>query len=549
MNGSEQRDVQPTNEIQVKILKDLERYLLRAKFKRALQTFETKLEALTPGPDPDEPMCRMRLRAMAVEVLDYFGRYDQARALITAAGAQCLDFLQDLEGGVRPAPRNDEDRRVLKQRVWLVLHYGMSLYREGRYEDAKRKFEICRKVIDAHLTTQSYKSHGTLARAYYSLGLVHRELFAYTSAKYNFTKSIECAWDSAQAHSPIQAARRQFSDLVVCKCLALGLSYVYFNEGRADLAKPILLAARNMLARSSETLIKSYIDVIYACVLRSAHGDDEKQLSDALSLLHEAHNVFTDHHHDGYKVRAAYHLAITLIQKAITQPNSRGESLRAARQYVDEVALYARARNDISFACNALIMGSRIDRWEGKPFSAQEKAGEALTIGHERIVIRVDALIARGEARVDLGYISDAINDFDAALRSGFDNLKVRAVCHLHLANAFLQQNDIRRSHQHLDHWKELKPVLQNAFARHLELKVTTAWKSTTKDFIVRWETIGHEPAQLETKLHGFLTAWAKANSKSDEQAAALLKISKQTFYNWRAAAEKLEDSEKKAQN
>ena len=46
--------------------------------------------------------------------------------------------------------------------------------------------------------------------------------------------------------------------------------------------------------------------------------------------------------------------------------------------------------------------------------------------------------------------------------------------------------------------------------------------------------------------MHGFLVEWAKSKTSSDEEAFKLLKISKQTFYNWRGVADKLKAQEAK---
>ena len=135
---------------------------------------------------------------------------------------------------------------------------------------------------------------------------------------------------------------------------------------------------------------------------------------------------------------------------------------------------------------------------------------------------------------MDLGNYVQAEDDFERALGAGHDNPKVRAACHLQLCCALLAQKDYRRAAQHFDAWKLLKPQLRNAFLEALEGRVAGAFREVTKDFVAHWSAQSHDPAQLERKLHAFLVDWATSRTLTDEAAAKLLKVSKQTFYNWR---------------
>ncbi len=529
------------------ILKRLERKLLAADFEAAVVIVRDEvlpLFAHSPHPSVDE-LTNLRLRAMAAEVLDYFGGYVEARELIEEVGTQCFEILLAMEAGHQQPPSTEADRRLLKQQVWIVLHHGSTFYRHSRYEDAKRRFILCRDIAATHVTTGSYQANGTLARAYYLIGLVYRELFDYSAAKYNFTLSIDYAWKALQKSS---AQRVPLADLTIAKCLGLGLAWVHYTEGRADLAIPLLLAARNLLSHSAEQVIRAYVDVVYASVQRSEKGDDPGELSDSIRLLKQAHQLFEAKQHFGYKVRAAYHLALGYIQQAqhATASSAQAQSLTDAMSFVEEMKEYSRKHGDIGFHCNALICESRIARFCGKAIVAEEHACAALEMGHERPFVRVDALIARGEARFDLGKYAGAAEDFKLAFASGKDNQKVRAALHLHLTRTFLRQNDIRRALHHFESWKELRPNVKNAFLLSLERRVTVDLNEATQDFMARWSSPNHDPLTLERKLHGFLVEWAKSRTSSDEEAAKLLKISKQTFYNWRAAAAKVNVQEAK---
>ena len=108
-------------------------------------------------------------------------------------------------------------------------------------------------------------------------------------------------------------------------------------------------------------------------------------------------------------------------------------------------------------------------------------------------------------------------------------------------------QNDLRRETQHFDRWKELKPTIRTALLLRFERGVVGELNAVTQDFVACWSSPSHDPVRPERKLHGFLVEWAKARGR--QAMKKLLKIPKQTYYNWRAAASKISASEPKLRN
>jgi hypothetical protein len=528
-------------------LSDLEKKLLSADFEGALVIVQDEVhvhlreDAVRMTPELES----LRMRAMAAEVLDYFGRYVEARAVIEKDGQRCQRVLEDLRDCRVRGPQTDAQRKMLKQRCWVVIHWGYIFYRAGELAGARDRFLLCRTIAESHLTTAGYPASGTLARIYYCLGLVAREQYDYRSAKEHFTQSMAHAW---QALAGVASGRRRpqrslssqaaLTDFNIAKCLALGLAWVHYTEGELQLAIPLLLAARTLLSKSREEIIKGYVNVVYACVLRSARGDDPDLLEEAITLLREARSVFVTKKHDYYRVRAAYHLALAYLQKARNGGPAREQALEEAMSFVSEIKGYGHRADDRLFLCNAAVIESRIDRHRGNFLRALDRAREAFELGREHPFGLVDAYIARGEARFATGDSAGAEDDFEAALQAGGDNPKVRAVCLLQLARAYTQGKDVKRAAQYFEGWKTVRGRVENVFMRHLEPIVERAMHDLTEDFIVRWSSPQLDQRKL-SELRSFLVKWAKARSSSDEAAARLVGVSKQTYYNWKNAPAK----------
>src|SRR5207253_494839 len=119
----------------------------------------------------------------------------------------------------------------LKQKVWVVSHYGVTFYRRGLLGDARWRFQLCLKVARDYLPDDA---DGTRARIYYLLGLLDRETHDHKTALRNFTESMNYAWKTlARQHdqqdgSPLNERVRfqaTLRDVNLARCLGLGLAW------------------------------------------------------------------------------------------------------------------------------------------------------------------------------------------------------------------------------------------------------------------------------------------------------------------------------------
>jgi hypothetical protein len=177
---------------------------------------------------------------------------------------------------------------------------------------------------------------------------------------------------------------------------------------------------------------------------------------------------------------------------------------------------------------------------------AEEAAIQALKVGGVQRFVKIDALIACGEARLELNRMDDACKDFLAAQREALDNRKVQAVCHLHLARAYLQKDNHSLALRHQAESTRYLSHVDNAFIAQLAQTVESMIeKAAGSDFYIPFSTSELDPWEVEQKLRGFLTKWAQHKAGGEYEPWKVLGVSKQTFYNWKSDTETASESRK----
>lgn len=483
--------------------------------------------------------------SMSADLLDYFGQFAAAKGRLNPVAAEAERRLRSLVEQRKGRPRSNDDRKVLKCWVWILIQQAMVSYREIQFDRALRLLRICEDaILGAIRAIPGYPCSGTLARINYSIGLVYRERFDFASAKKEFLKSIEFSWKSVREKSdkipgkPFQQPR--WTDLAIAKSLALGLGFVYHSEGQPDLALPVLLSAKNLLARLEENLISTYVDLIYFDARRSAYGEDQAIVDESITGLERCYALFLDFGHDLYRARAVYSLALAFSQRARpdeTKPlaTSGEHDLKRAEKYADELMKYGVESSDPRAEAYSMLCRSRIERKRNHFLEAQSLATDTMrVVGDAHAHVYVSALIARAEAFLRLDKTNDALSDFHEAAERAMGNLRARAICLLRMAEIHAKKHNSRLASRCFEEWKQISPQISNAYLRRLECAAQTAIEAISSDFIVRVTDDHLDPEDLERRLHGFLARWAAPRSKSDQQAAALLGISRQTLVNWR---------------
>jgi tetratricopeptide (TPR) repeat protein len=426
----------------------------------------------------------------------------------------------------------------MKQRVWTAIHWAYTFYRKHDYTRAEALLNLCRKSLGV-IATDGDLCYAAQARVAYALGLIHRQRHEYAPAKSEFTACIDFANQALEANRERNGILAEYT---VAKALALGLGWICYTEAAMQLAEPLLLSARTLLSRIEDRIISKYVDVVHACIQRAKHGNDHAVLQKVIEMLQSSYGTFAEADHVKYKVIAGNELALAYLQEARMagdrhDENQRNQALDIAREYADEVIRLA--PEDIRWKCSALVIRSRVCRHRSEYKKALEFADTAVRESATDVFSSIDGYIAVGEAALALQRYKQAAEAFGKALALGGENPKVRAVCHLHLADTFIEEHDERKAKEHFDQWLRVEDLVENAFVIDLARTVAAKMDALTANFFVSMAEKKLIADEEEALLHGFLVRWARKNSKTDEEAAKLLGKTKATMYTWeRTAAE-----------
>jgi tetratricopeptide (TPR) repeat protein len=482
------------------------------------------------------------------EVLEYFGKTAEAREIVENEGRLVYGSLLDM------ASPSAAQRRLARQKVWLVLHYCYCcLYRQHEYHKALRVIETCYKVVETRLKDDAFPCYYTRARLWSCRAAVHVQLWqldeaqrCYETAVHFIYKRLELE-KKKKPHDLKRIAQEETrANYEVAKCLALGIGWTQLTRGLLQDARVNVLTALVMLSPINDVLRKAYVQLLLASIERTEAGFDVERLDHAIEIVKQPHRIFTEYNHARYKSRADYELSLAYLYrgKAEEERSSHSAATRyysQAEKRIKEVLKFSRGMHDTRWECIAFIVLSRIARFRKRPEEAREFADNACLLASsapEDVQIRLDAYISRGESLVEDPHVTsekidEALHDFQNALKLAENNQKAYGVCHLHLADGYLRQNNVRKAWEHFQNWESIKGKIQHGLVHGIAAKIGQQIVEATQEwcFISGEQTLNYE--HHDRKLREFLMGRAAARHKSVDGIADGLGIKRATYYNW----------------
>jgi tetratricopeptide (TPR) repeat protein len=212
----------------------------------------------------------------------------------------------------------------------------------------------------------------------------------------------------------------------------------------------------------------------------------------------------------------------------------RASHFQKSQKLIDRVAKSPFIENDKRTRGQSLITESRLRRAEGKTREAVDAAHRALEFAEASGLGRVDCLITLGEAKLEAGDASGAIDYFERAMGYGRLNRKLLAVGHLHLSRAYLKAGKPSQALEHFHSWQETQPGRENAFIRTLAESIELEVARLTADFTVP-RGVPDLTAEIQiNRLRKWLAQIAlQRESDNYSRASQLLKISESTVKTW----------------
>jgi tetratricopeptide (TPR) repeat protein len=329
----------------------------------------------------------------------------------------------------------------------------------------------------------------------------------------------------------------------MARCVGLGIGWIAYNEASLSEAAAALVMARHLLRPAKAKLISAYLDVVQATIMMSESTEPTNILK-AIEILGAGYSKFAPSgkpRHTHYALRCQNELALAYLRLALACKDDSQqfqENLRHAENYVAKVKETARPilKAELRSYCTALITEARIKRARDKPDEALALAEEAKREGAGIELIRVDALIAVGEAELARQVYNKSISAFLEALERGRENRKDAAVCHLHLCRAYLLDNQLAKAKEYFARWESMKGGIGNAFITDMALTVEKMLAHSFKNFELTKEDIerdGDHSKYLDS-LRRWLAHTALALNNGDIKAAGRwLKVHSATVAEW----------------
>ena len=466
-----------------------------------------------------DPTDRLRQACMSSDVLDYGGFYDDASRWIEDAGKTAEQRLSTV-ADVTDIP----DTAHTKQECWALMVWGMSVYRHADhgYLEAIKRFQLAERILRM-LNQSGIHCIGSLARARYCIGLVHRQRKDYRLARAAFGSSIELGGIGVQMRKERNQPTLSF-DYNMARCYGLGIGWIAYDEALLPQAKSALVIAGRLLMDKKVKFIRAYLDVIHAAATMSGSMKLET-VDEGITKLQKAYDVLAPSEgvgHAPYALRAANEMAQAYIRRARTVPDcEKDRNLCTAEAFLKKVTASKTKHGEKRTQVAALIITSRILRERQQHSAALEVAYKARNVAGRLRFSQIDSCITVGEAAYELGEYDEAIEAFKEALHLGRGSRKIEAVCHLHLSRAYLGNTEPAQSADHFKQWEALEPDIDNAFLVDLGNRVRSQLTPVFGDFRVP-STIGDLNSKQHVEhLHYWLAVTALQRTKDDRRRAA----------------------------
>lgn len=484
----------------------------------------------------------------AAEALEYFGKISEARDVIEEDGRKLYGSLLDLP---RPDPNALPDLRPwIRQRVWLILHYCYCcFYQTHQYHKALSIITSCEELIRTKLEDErDFPCYYTWARLWSWRGAIFRQLGQLDEAQRCYAMAVEFCYKRLNQEKETSdpdpqriADEETRANYEVAKTLALGLGWIQLIRGQLQEARMNVTAALVMLSPIQDVLRRAYAQLLLASIDRASAGFEADKLDRAIAIAKQPLQVFDEYGHRRYKSRADYELSLAYHYRGKAEEH-RGNSGIAAQNYataeahIKNVLDFSRDVNDSRWECIALTVLCRIARFRGMIDEARTFADTAHGLSSKApldVQIALDVNIECGACALAADHVHEGMGYFEDALRLAQNNQKSSAVCHLHLVDAYLRQNDARKALEHFRSWEALKEKLQNGIVRDMGREITARFTEATRGWCVisAEETLNYD--EHERRLREFLVRQAATRYKNVDAVARSLGIKRATYYNW----------------
>ena len=446
-----------------------------------------------------------------------------------------------------PPNTSPAERARLKNIIRVIITGLEHLHVAGDFGPAMTYAEDLHDfVVNRGLMTKDDPADGTRAVVYYFMGRTLRQ----RGIDDDNERAIEYFYRCSEAYfDKARRLRHNRVDVVYARTramasLAFGAGFLFHNS-RSDLvrAKAEVVQARFAFLQDNGTICCRlhyyYLELLYASILRAEAGDlameDDTDVDashrDAIkSKLERASEILAECE-EVLQYNSKYY-AHVIINRAIVEMYQGPEHYDRARQAIDKLILISQDNPRVT--AHAFTLKSHLERRMGNFDVALADAISAYNQAGNHPPVRIEALLARGQAQMAREQLPAARSDFERALRLNNEaNFKFTALASLLLTELFLKQKELREA---VKRFKDVETVISSISHGYILRKyrqVEKQIREVQSDFVITGDTAQVDYKQYEIGLQRWLLMKVLREEPNVTRAAERLNVSKKTVYMW----------------
>lgn len=489
-----------------------------------------------------------KLLAIQAEAKEYFNTATAADRLDLYVLGQQL-YAQLPKQVIGNSEENDETRTTLKNIIRVIIAGLEYLHSIGDFRNAVRYAQGLHDfVVNRGLATKKNPAFGTRAIIYHFLG---RSL-SQRGIDDDYQRAIDYFYQCSESY--FEMARRRGNnevDVIYARTramvsLAFGAGFLFYYA-HSDLirAKAQIAQARLAFLRDDGTICWQlhyhYLELLYASILRAEAGeitgagpDDDKQAEAERALAREKLDRASEildrcakalENEPRYFARVLYNQALVYLFQG---PNH----YERVRQCIAE--LLREFQDNPRWLANGLILKSHLERRVGEFEVALGDALKAYNQAGNHLPVRVEALLARGQAQLGRHQLIAARADFEKALQlNNGANLKMTAMGHLLLVELAIAQQKPELAYESFAQVKALMSSIRHGFIINKFRQLETQMDNLQSDFVIPGSADDLDYKKLEMELQRWLLEKVVREDSNLTRAAQRLNVSKKTVYMW----------------
>jgi tetratricopeptide (TPR) repeat protein len=473
-----------------------------------------------------EDVTTLQCLSLLAEAHDMKGEYGQVKNLIQSYAEDFfVEFTALTKEQAFPDPlrRNTlalaARRKLLRQRVWLVLNYIYLLCHEEEYATARAYLDACDRVVKKILYDASDPAaqfYGTRARIAYLQALIAHEMGHLKEAEEASQEALICAFDRLESKraqyqkgeiKPEQLEREiVFSQHCVGKIDGYCTARRLRTEGKLTISLQKFRAALMFFSDVSDVNntfpLRESLELEIAVTLRLMAGKNEAKLLKAKEKIEAIRKGLKENSPLYFRVFLELGFVLIDLAKVQTDDERRRAYLERAETFIDQAELLA-SQTGRQWRIHILRSRLALARQNTERAEAEANSALCLTTGTWNKMGEIRALIERGKAlAAQVSCEKKAIQSFEAAMKEGREHSVIQAQCRVYLARIYYRLGKTRVAVAHLAQWHRYKDGnFENAHIIWHGDQVEKEMASTTESFfILRWQD--NQNLSLDFKAH-----------------------------------------------